>query len=125
MVDPVSVDYGFTGGWQRFDVPHLTKVVQITAWGGGAGAQQGGRVRGKVRVEGSDAIYILVGEHGRGGGGGQNGGGATTGGGGPGGSGGSPSRNGGQSGGGGTWVRLNGSQGEIICVAGGAGGTSG
>ena len=124
MADPVTVVYNYTGGWQRFNVPAETRVLQVTIYGAGANGTSGGRVRGKVRVQGSDVVHILVGEHGRGGSG-ANGGGGTVGGGGPGGNAGSATRNGGTSGGGCTELRFNSQSGELIAIAGGAGGQSG
>lgn len=124
MADPVALTFNYTGGWQTFDVPANTTVIRVTIKGAGSQGSPGGRVRGKLRVKGRDTIKILVGEQGRGGAG-QAGGGGTTGGGGPGGNGGSPSRLGGMSGGGATELRLNTQDGEILAVAGGAGGQSG
>jgi hypothetical protein len=124
MTDPVTDVYNFTGGWQRFNVPGPVSIVQVAVYGAGSGAVPGGRLIGKLKVKGSDVLYFLVGEHGHSSGG-QGGGGATTGGGGAGGSGGSPSRQGGGSGGGASEIRLNSSDGELLCISGGAGGTSG
>lgn len=124
MVDPVTNTYNFTGNWVKFNVPGPVNTIQVEIYGGGSGSSPGGRVRGKLRVKGSDDIYMLVGEQGRGGAT-QAGGGATTGGGGAGGSGGKPSRLGGRSGGGCTELRLNSPDGKLLAIAGGAGGNSG
>lgn len=124
MVGPVTNTYNFTGGWQKFNVPGPVNIVKVEVYGAGSGAVKGGRLIGKLRVKGSDDLYLLVGEHGHDPGG-QAGGSQTTGGGGAGGAGGAPSRNGGGSGGGGSEIRLNGTGGELLCASGGAGGTSG
>lgn len=126
MTDPVTDTYNFTGDWVRFHVPNPVSTLDVAVFGGagGDGGSKGGRIQGRLRVQGGDDLYILVGEQGKWPGG-QSGGAPTTGGGGPGGAGGHPSRNGGRSGGGASEIRLNSPTGRLLVCSGGAGGSSG
>lgn len=117
--------FNYTGGWQTFNVPTDVTSVTVTVDGGGSGLRAGGRVTGRIAVNGSQTLYIAVGRAGfassgsdGGAGGWPNGGdgsdGFLSGGGG-----------GGDGGGGASFIRVNSQTGTIKAVAGGAGGDSG
>ena len=119
--------FGYTGGWQTFNVPTGVTYFTIACDGAGSGTRGGGRVEGGFSCSDTDTLYILVGQAGIAGATGstytQSGGGATLGAGGAGGNG--YNAHGGNSGGGYSIVRLNSTSGHIICASGGAGGDSG
>lgn len=117
-----SNGYGHSGGWVTFNVPAGVQWVDVVCDGAGSGSRPGGRVTGRIQVNPNQSLKILVGEAGKGGGS-HNGGAVTTGGGGAGGD--SNGASAGNSGGGGTFIRRNTTDGQNICIAGGAGGTSG
>jgi hypothetical protein len=115
--------YTFTGDWAKFNVPAGVKIVECELRGGGSGSREGGKVTGKIRVDGKDVLWIMVGKQAflRDG---RKGGQRCFGGGGAGGDG-SAGRQGGNGGGGATAIRMNAQDGRIMAVAGGAGGNSG
>ena len=119
--------FGYTGGWQTFNVPTGVTSFSIACDGAGSGSRGGGRVEGTFSCSDTDTLYILVGQAGIAGATGstytQSGGGATYGAGGAGGDG--YNAHGGYSGGGYSAIRINSTAGTIVCIAGGAGGDSG
>lgn len=117
-----SETYGFTGGWQRFNVPKGVDRVTITLRGGGSGSRAAGMVTGQLRVKDTQVLYVGVGRAGFAASG-HNGGNPCFGGGGAGGD--AHGGNGGNGGGGASVIRLGSASGTIRCVAGGAGGDSG
>lgn len=114
------------GVGQKMTVPNGVKILEFVIRGASSGNDPGGRVTGRLRVNGGDVIWVNCGQSGRprSGPSDRTGGGPAEGGGGPGGNG-TGDANGGNGGGGATVVRLNSWDGRILAVAGGAGGTSG
>ena len=120
-------EYFYSGDWQRWNVPAGVDVVDVVLRGAGSGSVKGGRVTGKLRVDGSQVLFIRVGHEGQpasGSNGGNDQGSSGGGGSGKGGNGG-PGKLGGWSGGASSLIRVNSPDGAIRAVAGGAGGRSG
>ncbi len=120
-------EFFYSNEWQRFNVPAGVDVVDVIVRGAGSGPTKGGRVTGKMRVDGTQVLWIRVGHEGQpasGSNGGNAQGSDGGGGGGKGGNGG-PGKLGGWSGGACSLIRVDGPDGTIRAVAGGAGGRSG
>jgi hypothetical protein len=121
-----SKTYGYSGEWKKFEVPKGVKILEVTLKGAGSGTRAGGLVTGKMKVDPSDALWIMVGQAGdlRHGTGDRTGGNNAFGGGAAGGDG-KGTGTGGNGGGGASAIRLNTRDGRIRAVAGGAGGSGG
>lgn len=117
-----SQGFDYTGHWQQWPVPNNVKTIRVTVNGAGANAQHGGQVVGQLDLKDSDVLWIAVGGTGKvhNGHHGGEGGWPSGGNGGDG-----VNANGGDGGAGATFIRLNGSDGRLLCVAAGAGGDSG
>jgi hypothetical protein len=113
-----------TLGWTEFAVPKGVKWVWVTLNGAGSAGRRGGRVEGRVNVEGTAKLLISCGGQGQAPSGVTGGRGGLPGDGGDGGNGG-PGMRGGYGGGGATVIRAGSVTGAIKAVAGGAGGQSG
>lgn len=118
-----SKTFRYTGDWQRWNVPKGVEFVSVTLDGAGSNLRKGGRVTGRIRVNGKQTLLMLVGGAGKAPRG-DTGGGTATGGGAAGGDGRAGS-GGGWGGGGASAIRVNSPNGQVRAVAGGAGGDSG
>jgi hypothetical protein len=114
--------FDHTGGWQKWPVPKGVKSVQVTLTGAGSPTGRGGRVSGRLAVKDTQTLYLLVGGHGHRNQG-HTGGDGGLGGGSRGGNG--VDHPGGDGGGGYSAIRLGGTAGTVLAVAGGAAGASG
>lgn len=118
-----SRTFNYSGEWEKWNVPAGVKLVDVTVRGAGSGSRKGGYVTGRLKVDPTDVLWIMVGKQGNL----HNGtkpGDRTFGGGGAGGAG-ANGKAGGNSGGGASAIRKNAKDGKILAVAGGAGGDSG
>jgi hypothetical protein len=110
-------------GWSNWKVPAKVTSLTVTLDGAGSGTRPGGRVTGKLAVNDSQRLYILIGGAGHLNSGATKGAAAT--GGGAAGGGGHFGLAGGDGGGGASYIRINSTTGTLKAVAGGAGGDSG